>query len=91
MSTGMYYLRPNFKKLRRGMIVVHNHIMHTKDMPLGLNGFRAWQQKPAKDRVRCHCGWRNIDHYRVRGIGSGRCFSWAEIEKAMRRGLARRA
>ena len=78
---GSYYLRPGFKKLRPGMIVVHNHVMHTKGMPLGLNGFRAWQQMPAKDRVRCRCGWHGIEHYRVRGLG-GKSFTWDEIAKA---------
>jgi hypothetical protein len=83
MSGGMHYLHPNFKKLRPGMIVVHNHILHTREMPLGMNGFRAWQQKPAKDRVRCRCGWWGIEHYRVRGTGASaaRCVTWAQLAK----------
>jgi hypothetical protein len=71
---GMYYLRgQNFNrkgiadfKRREGMVVVHNHIAHTIDMPLGLNGFRAWQQVRTERLVECSCGWWGIKHYRIR-------------------------
>ena len=63
-----YYPGPKFKR-RRGMIVVHNDVRHTVNMGIGMNGFRAWQQRPAANRVVCRCGWAGIEHYRVRGTG----------------------
>jgi hypothetical protein len=71
-----YYLRgPNFNrkgiaafKRRAGMVVVHNHVAHTIDMPLGLNGFRAWQQMPTERLAVCPCGWWGIEHYRIRDL-----------------------
>lgn len=64
--SGMYCLRGRRFKRRPGMVVVHNHIRHTADMPLGLNGFRAWQQARTDRLVECDCGWWGIEHYRVR-------------------------
>lgn len=30
------------RKIPRGRILAHNRVMHTVDMPNGLNGFRCW-------------------------------------------------
>jgi hypothetical protein len=64
-----------------GRVLVHNQIAHTKDMPLGLNGFRAWTQKPQPQRlVLCRCGWQGLKHYHIKG-GNHRSFTAAQLEK----------
>lgn len=55
------------------IVTVHNHVQHTADMPNGANGFRFWTQKMNSRLVRCKCGWSGLPHYRIRGLGSGRC------------------
>jgi hypothetical protein len=46
-------------------VLVHNHIQHSKNTPNGVNGFRAWTQLPAPEKlVRCDCGWSGLPHYR---------------------------
>jgi hypothetical protein len=84
----MYYLRHLNSKIRPGMVVVHNHILHTRNMPLGYNGFRAWQQQREPDRIMyCPCGWQHIEpHFRVRGTSyrsGARCVSWARLERSV--------
>jgi hypothetical protein len=51
-----------------GKVMMHNHVRHTIDMPLGLNGFRAWidTAPPNEEFKPCHCGWSNLPHYSVR-------------------------
>jgi hypothetical protein len=67
----------------KGRVIVHNHVMHTVDMPLGFNGFRAWTQIKSNKLVACKCGWSGLPHYRVKGLGSGTSVSAAQMEKAM--------
>ena len=81
-ETQKYYLRGRNFKPRPGMVVVHNHIMHTKGMPLGVNGFRAWQQTRTGKLVECKCGWWGIEHYRIRAAGSGKAYTALEMVEA---------
>jgi hypothetical protein len=78
---GQRYLERAPRKIPPGRIIVHNHVMHTKDMSLGLNGFRAWTLPEIEltggsgewNLVVCKCGWMGLPHYRVKGLGSGKC------------------
>lgn len=63
-------------------VIVHNHIMHTVDMPLGMNGFRAWTQFKSNKVVACKCGWSGLKHYRVKGLGSGKSVSQTAFDRA---------
>jgi hypothetical protein len=72
---------PELRKVPAGRVLVHNHIAHTKDMPIGLHGFRCWTQKPESKLVRCKCGWAGIEHYHVKGPGGHKSFTEAEYEK----------
>jgi hypothetical protein len=67
-----------------GYVLVHNRIMHTKDMPSGVNGFRFWTQKGDRDVVLCKCGWQDVLHYRFKGENA-RCEpgTWQELEARM--------
>jgi hypothetical protein len=65
-------------KLPKGRVLVHNHVMHTEFMHHGANGFRCWTQNFERSLVRCKCGWRGVEHYRVRGMGSDKCYTSAE-------------
>lgn len=49
-----YHRRPRHK----GEILCHNHIVHTNDMPHGLNGFRWFICRAGGHWVKCPCGWR---------------------------------
>ena len=42
-----------------GHVMMHNHVRRTIDMPLGLNGFRAWTDTaiPNNNFKPCECGW----------------------------------
>jgi hypothetical protein len=84
-SPRMYYFREGTKnfKARPGMVVVHNHVMHSKDMPNGWNGFRVWQQVSNKRTVKCRCGWMGVDRCRIRGMGTGRSVPYATIERML--------
>jgi hypothetical protein len=55
------------KSVPAGRVLVHNHIRHAPDTPVGTNGFRAWTQNLTSDLVECTCGWaaRVPGHYRV--------------------------
>jgi hypothetical protein len=48
----------------RGKVLVHNRVAPKKK--LGLNGFRAWTQKPNEAVELCDCGWLGRTHYRVK-------------------------
>ena len=53
-----------------GQALVHNHVKHGPNTPIGVNGFRAWLQTVGDDDpplVECDCGWgaRAGVHYRV--------------------------
>jgi hypothetical protein len=77
---GMFSRIP--RQLKNGRVLVHNHIWHTKDMPIGVNGFRAWTQARAPNLIVCKCGWAGVPHYRVRGLGTGHALpgSWKAPE-----------
>ncbi len=68
---------PKGKRRSGRVLLVHNDIRHTADMPSGLFGFRIWYdfldapQRPTKYTV-CKCGWRPDlgTHYRVKSPGS---------------------
>jgi hypothetical protein len=66
--TEMHYLP--IGKLPRaiptGYVLVHNHIRHAVGTPCGINGFRAWMQKPNNRLERCKCGWSGLPHYHVK-------------------------
>lgn len=81
-ETQIYALRGRNFKPRPGMVVVHNHVMHTKEMLLGVNGFRAWQQIRTGKLAECKCGWWGVDHYRIRALGLGKCYTEAQIKAA---------
>jgi hypothetical protein len=60
------------KSVSEHRALVHNHVQHTVDMPIGFSGFRAWTQSPDDEKLEaCHCGWSDLKHFRVRGMGSG--------------------
>ena len=80
-DTLRHWLPTFHKRIAKGRVIVHNQIAHTKDMPIGLNGFRCWSQKPTSKLVRCKCGWAGIEHYHVKGVGSHKSFTEAEYEK----------
>jgi len=72
------------QKLPKGRVLVHNHFKHTVDMPDDLNGFRCWTQDMdnREELVRCGCGWQGVEHYRVRGLGDDKSYTWEEIMRA---------
>jgi hypothetical protein len=59
-------------------VLMHNHVIHTIDMPLGWNGFRAWTDlEPLPDFVKCPFGWSGLPHYSHREhveATKGKCF-----------------
>ena len=70
-------------KLLEGHVLVHNHIKHTVDMPDDLQGFRCWTQMDNKEElIRCGCGWRGVEHYRLRALGDDKSYTWEEIMRA---------
>jgi hypothetical protein len=62
------------KSIPAGRVLVHNHIRHAVDTPSGINGFRAWTQKPSDQLGRCNCGWSGLPHYRVRRMTHAKKF-----------------
>jgi hypothetical protein len=71
------------RKLKYGYVLCHNHIMHTDDMPCGVNGFRAWfnpERLPA-DFIECPCGWSGLPHYTYRGHVRSKCATWYQIAR----------
>ena len=47
-----------------GRVLMHNSVRHSRNMPCGLNGFRAWTDvKPPPGFKPCHCGWSGLPHY----------------------------
>jgi hypothetical protein len=76
-----YISRVPRKPLPVGYVLAHNHIAHTKDMPVGLNGFRIWTQKAETEGLElCKCGWQGVVHYHFKG-GSHKSFTRAALEK----------
>jgi hypothetical protein len=57
--TGMRYVNGGTvpKSIGPGRKLMHNHVIHTVDMPVGVNGFRAWTDtKVPAGFIRCPCG-----------------------------------
>jgi len=78
-----YISRVPRKPLSVGYVLVHNHIAHTKNMPVGLNGFRIWTQKAEPEALElCRCGWEGVVHYHFKGA-SHKSFSRAALEKSL--------
>jgi hypothetical protein len=68
------------KTIPRGRVLAHNHILHTIDMPPGLNGFRVWTWAKAEmpdNFNKCGCGWSGLPHY---AAGAFKCVSWEEVD-----------
>jgi hypothetical protein len=69
------------RRIAPGRVLMHNHVRHTRDMPYGLNGFRAWyENKPPKGFKKCSCGWSGLPHY---AAGAFKCDSEATIRRFM--------
>jgi len=52
------------KLVSSGGALMHNHVRHSKDMPCGANGFRAWTDNmPPPGFKPCRCGWAGLPHY----------------------------
>jgi hypothetical protein len=66
--TGMHYLPFGTlpRAIRAGYVLVHNRVGHAADTRCGINGFRAWTEKPNNRLERCKCGWSGLPHYRVK-------------------------
>jgi hypothetical protein len=66
-SSTIMYLRKIPKAVPSGFALVHNSVRPLRT--LGLNGFRAWLEKPCpNDRIEiCDCAWAPElgEHYRV--------------------------
>jgi len=63
-------------------VLVHNRVAHTKDMPVGLNGFRIWTLKAEPGHLLCKCGWQGLTHYHFKGARH-RSFTPAQLEKRL--------
>jgi hypothetical protein len=66
------------RNIPAGRFLWHNHVQHYVGMPHGLNGFRYWNADLPVDYrkfERCHCGVVELPHYKIRGLGSGKCVS----------------
>jgi hypothetical protein len=67
-GTNTRYLLHIPRKLTPGRVLMHNHVQHTIDMPLGLNGFRAWTALAAPASFeRCRCKWSGLPHWHLKG------------------------
>jgi hypothetical protein len=62
-TADLKYLQKTPTSLPMGWVLAHNRVMPVH--PLGLNGFRAWIQKPDSRLIKCDCGWaRQLgEHY----------------------------
>jgi hypothetical protein len=70
------------RKVPAGKFLWHNHVQRCVGMGHGVNGLRCWNGfLPVDYRKfeRCHCGWVDLPHYKIRGLGSGKCVSPEEI------------
>jgi len=64
------------RKIPEGKFLWHNHVMHCEGMLQGCNGFRycaGWLPVDREAFERCHCGVVPLLHYKIRGLGSGKC------------------
>jgi hypothetical protein len=70
------------RKVPEGKFIWHNHVQHCVGMGHGLNGFRYHSELLPIDYrnfERCHCGVIDLPHYKIRGLGSGKCVSPEQI------------
>jgi hypothetical protein len=87
-TMAMNYWKRVPKSVRRGRVLMHNHVRHSIDMPCGVSGFRAWTDTtPPPGFVMCPCGWSGLPHYAAYShveATRGRCDprSWEELEEA---------
>jgi hypothetical protein len=52
------------KSIGKGRVLMHNHIRHTRTMPCGWNGFRAWTDTKVLPGFKpCGCGYAGLPHY----------------------------
>jgi hypothetical protein len=59
---------------------MHNQVRHTANMPLGLNGFRAWTDvAPYAGFEPCRCGWSGLAHYSL--APDEPCLTWAQLRE----------
>jgi hypothetical protein len=85
--TGRRYVKVGTvpKSIGPGRKLMHNHIIHTIDMPCGVNGFRCWTDtKVPAGFVRCPCGWSGLPHYAARGhvkATKGKCLTLTKLER----------
>ena len=67
------------KSVKTGRKLMHNRVMHTDDMPCGVNGFRAWTDtKVPAGFVKCNCGYAGLPHY---AASKGKCHTLEELER----------
>jgi hypothetical protein len=52
------------RRVSKGRVLCHNHVVHDEKTPPGERGFRAWTAKqPPKNFKPCDCGWSGLLHY----------------------------
>src|SRR5262249_11590074 len=57
LARGLYYVTQG-RRRPKGWALAHNHVLHTKTMRNGWNGFRYFWVADRSGWSRCHCGWR---------------------------------
>ena len=70
------------RSVPKGKFIWHNHVAHCVGMGHGVNGFRYRNGLLPVDYrkfERCHCGVIDLPHYKIRGIGSGKCVRASQI------------
>jgi hypothetical protein len=70
------------RKMPKGKFIWHNHVQHCVGKPHGTNGFRYRNGLlPINHRKfeRCYCGVIELPHYKIRGLGSGKCVSEEQV------------
>jgi hypothetical protein len=70
------------RKVPNGKFLWHNHIRRFRGTTHGTNAFRYWwRMKPINCREfeRCECAVTDLPHYKIRGLGSGKCVSWQQV------------
>jgi hypothetical protein len=66
------------RKVPKGRFIWHNHVQRSVGMSHGLNGFRCLPVDYRKFE-RCRCGWIDLPHYKIRGLGVAECVSPYQI------------
>jgi hypothetical protein len=70
------------RRPRRGEVLAHNHVMHTRDMLHGANGFRWFSMILGPGWAKCPCGWRPDlgEHY----AAGSHVRIWRQLKKKYR-------